>query len=480
MYNRSGNSIFGGLAWKFAERISSQGISFVISIILARLLMPEEYGIIAMVQILITIANVFISSGFSTALIQKKNADDLDFSTTLYCSMSLSFALYIVVYAASPYLAVFYDIPELTNITRVYALVIIIYGYNSIQSAWVSRNMIFRKFFFATIIGTIISGVLGVYMAYNGFGVWALVYQSISNTLINTITLSLIIEWHPSLVFSWNRAKRLMSYGSKILGADLIGTIFNEIQQLLIGKLYSASDLALLNRGRQFPQLITSNIDNSITSVLFPAMSNHSDDVEKMKAFTKISVQTGSYIVFFFMTLLAVISEPLIKVLLTEKWIECIPYLQLVCFANMIGSISNANLQAIKASGNSGIVLKLEMYKKPIYILLIIIAALHSVYAVALTYPIYAVYSTLINMIPLKRILNYKISEQIMDVIPSALLSVTMFIICFCLKFYIVDTITLLLVQTILSIAIYLGLSILFNVSACNYCKEKVIRLIVK
>ena len=253
--------ILSSFMWKFLERISSQGVSFVIGIILARLLLPSDYGVVALVQVLVAVASVFVTSGFSAALIQNKNADDIDFSTILYCSLAASILLYVVLFLTAPFIADFYNVPELTLITRVYAFVLVLYGYNSVQSAWVSRNMVFKKFFIATLLGTFVSGIVGLLMAYNGFGAWSIVGQSMTNVVVNMFVIRLIIPWRPKLIFSFSRAKKLMNYGTKILGADLIGTIFNEIQQILIGRIYTPADLAFFNKGRGLPYLVTNNID---------------------------------------------------------------------------------------------------------------------------------------------------------------------------------------------------------------------------
>lgn len=271
------DKILGGFVWKFAERISSQGVSFVLSIVLARLLMPEEYGLVAMINIFIVFANVFVTSGFTSALIQKKDADELDFSTIFYCTLVMSIVLYITIYLSSPYIAKFFNMPDLCLLTRVYSLSLILTSYQTIQQAYISRHMLFKKTFVSTFSGTLLSGCIGVIMAYNGFGVWALVVQYITNILINMFVLLVVIPWHPTLSFSLHRAKSLMSYGSKILVSTLVSTVYKEIRQLIIGKMYTPADLGFYNRGNHLPQLVNTNMDTTIRSVLFPAMSNYRD-----------------------------------------------------------------------------------------------------------------------------------------------------------------------------------------------------------
>ena len=466
--------IFSGFVWKFLERVSSQGASFVIGVILARLLLPSDYGVVALVQVFVTIANVFVTSGFSAALIQNKNADDLDFSTILYCSLGAGVFFYGVIFFAAPFIADFYNVSELTLITRVYALILVLYGYNSVQSAWISRNMLFKKFFVATLSGTIISGVVGLLMAYNGLGAWAIVGQSLVNVVVNMLVIRMIIPWRPKLMFSFTRAKKLMNFGSKVLGADLIGTCFNELQQILIGRIYTPADLALFNRGKSLPYLITNNIDNSINAVLFPAMSNHSDNSIEMKQMVRKGIKMSSYVMFFFMTMLAVFAEPFIELLVTEKWLDCVPYLQLVCVSSMIGSVSTANMQAIKASGNGSVLLKLEIVKKPMYLILIVVGACISVKAVAITFPIYAVYSSLINMIPNKRILDYSLMEQLKDVAPASILTIVMAALVYPLNGVDMPCLPKVFLMGIACAAVYFLFSWVFKVEAFLLCKTMI------
>ncbi len=466
--------ILSSFMWKFLERISSQGVSFVIGIILARLLLPSDYGVVALVQVLVAIASVFVTSGFSAALIQNKNADDLDFSTILYCSLAASILLYVVLFLTAPFIADFYNVPELTLITRVYAFVLVLYGYNSVQSAWVSRNMVFKKFFIATLLGTFVSGIVGLLMAYNGFGAWSIVGQSMTNVVVNMFVIRLIIPWRPKLIFSFSRAKKLMNYGTKILGADLIGTIFNEIQQILIGRIYTPADLAFFNKGRGLPYLVTNNIDNSINAVLFPALSNHSDDPVVMKQMVRKGIKLSSYIMFFFMATLAIFAKPFIELLLTAKWLECVPYMQFICISSMIGIMSTANLQALKASGNGGTVLKLEVVKKPVYLIMIAVAAGISVRAIAMTFPIYAVYSALINMIPNKRILNYSLTEQLKDVAPASILTMVMAALVYPLNGMDMPCLPKVFLMGIACAAVYFLFSWVFKVEAFLLCKTMI------
>ena len=472
--------IIGGVAWKLAERLSSQGVTFVLSIILARLLMPSQYGVVAMINIFIVIANVFVTAGFSSSLIQKKDADDLDFSTIFYCTLTMGVLMYIIMFISAPFIADFYKMPELCLLTRVFSLSLIINSYQTIQNAFVARQMIFKKNFFATFAGTLIGGIIGVIMAYHGFGVWSLVVQHIAGIIINTLTLFTIVSWRPKLIFSWERAKSLMDYGSKILASTLISTIYREIRQLIIGSVYSPADLALYNRGAHFPHLITTNIDNTLRSVLFPAMSNHNDDLARVKNMLRRAIKNTSYITYFFLTLMAVASAPLIHVLLTDKWIGCVPYMQIFCISYMIQTVSGSNIQALKAIGKSNEVLKLEMFKKPVFLIIVLAAVPFGVKAIVMTAPINALYALYMNIGPTQKHLNYGRKEQLKDLFPGLLLAGVMALFTLPLTYLPLNSFVIMGLQVIVALIVYIGFSILFKVEAYYYCKKTAIEIIQK
>lgn len=462
-------SVFSGLFWKFSERILAQGVSFVVSIVLARILMPEDYGVVAMVNIFIAIADVFVVSGFSTALIQKKDANDVDFSTILYCSLFVSVLIYIILYILAPYIAKFYSESVLTQVIRVFSLRMPLAAYNSVQHAYVSRHMLFKKFFYSTLIGTMISGIVGIFMAYAGFGVWALIAQYMTNSLIDIIVLSITINWKPKLLFSRNSAKTLMSYGSKVLVADLIGTVYNQLRSLIIGKFYSSTDLAYYNRGKKFPELITTNVDGTISSVLFPAMANFSDDKEKIRSIVGQAMRITSFVVFPIMLGMAAVAKPLVLVLLTEKWIEAVPYLQIVCLSGAINSVCNTNLQAIKAIGRSDVVLKLEFIKKPVGLLMVIFSIRFGVKAIAATLPLYGMYAAIVNMSPNKKLIDYGIIQQLRDLLPAILLSILMCSAVSVVGLLMIPPMLKLVLQVLIGAIVYLGVAYATKMDACVY-----------
>lgn len=471
------DKILGGFLWKFAERISSQGVSFVISIVLARLLSPSEYGIIAMMNIFIIFANVFMVAGLTTSLIQKKDADELDFTTVFYCTFFMSILLYGILFLSAPLIAEYYHIPEMTLLVRVFALSLPIQSYQTIQQAYISRNMQFKKTFKSSLISSILSGVIGIIMAYSGFGVWALVSQHISGCIIGTIVLRQFVSWRPKLMFSWQRAVPLIDYGSKILGSTLVNTIYKEIRQLLIGLYYTPTDLALYNRGSHLPKYVTSNLDNTLRSVLFPAMSNYSDNVDRVKDMLRRAIMNSSYVTFFFLTLMAVASKPLVHILLTDKWMACIPYMQILCITNMIMTVSGANIQALKAIGKSNEVLKLELFKKPVFLLVVFAALPFGVEAIVWTSPINALYALWMNIGPTKKHLNYGRREQIFDLMPGFLLATAMAAVTWPLTLLPWNAFLIMGLQIVVAFVSYVSLSELFKVEAYLYCKRMLLEV---
>ncbi|MDE5937191.1 MAG: lipopolysaccharide biosynthesis protein, partial [Ruminococcus sp.] len=325
----SNKSVISNFLWRFMERCGAEGVAFIVSIVLARLLAPEHYAAVALINVFITIMSVFVDCGFTSALIQKKNARDLEFSTVFYFNIVMCLFIYAILFVAAPFIAAFYKMPELKAMVRVSSIVIIISGVRSIQSAYVSKNMLFKRFFFSTLIGTIVAAVIGIIMAYMGFGTWALIAQHLINTLIDTIVLWITVKWRPKRLFSFKELKVLLSYGWKIFASSLLDRVYNNLRSLIIGKLYTSSDLSFYNKGKQFPNIIVTNINSSIDSVLLPTMSKAQDSREKVKAMTRRSMKTSIYIMAPLMMGLAFCAEPIIRLILTEKWLPCVPFMQI-------------------------------------------------------------------------------------------------------------------------------------------------------
>lgn len=462
-------TVFSNFIWRFAERSGAQLVTFVVSVVLARLLMPEDYGTIALVTVFTTIMQVFVDSGLSTALIQKKDADDLDFSSVFYFNFVVCIILYLVMFFSAPIIASFYNMPELTPIVRVISLTIIISGVKGVQQSYISRNMLFKRFFYATLGGTIFSAFLGISMAYAGFGVWAIVAQQLSNTAIDTLILWITVKWRPKLMFSWNRLKGLLSFGWKMLCSSLLDTVYNNLRSLLIGKVYSSADLAYYNEGDKFPKLIVTNINTSIDSVLLPAMSKEQENTGKVKSMTRRSIMVSCYIMAPLMTGLACCATNVVNIVLTEKWLPCVFFLQIFCITYMFYPIHTANLNAIKALGRSDLFLKMEIWKKVVGMVLLLSTMFISVKAMAYSLLISTLTSMIINSWPNKRLLNYSFFEQMKDILPSILLAAGMGGVVYLIGFLPAHTLLLLLIQVICGGAFYIAGSAVFKLEPFTY-----------
>lgn len=469
MSQTNNKSVIANFIWRFAERCGVQLVTFVVSIVLARLLMPEDYGTVALVTVFTTIMQVFVDSGLGMALIQKKDADDLDFSSVFYFNFVVCIVLYLVMFFAAPFIASFYDIPELTPVVRVISLTIVISGVKGVQQSYVSRNMLFKRFFYATLGGTVFSAFLGIAMAYSGFGVWAIVAQQLLNTAIDTLILWITVKWRPKLLFSWERLKGLLGFGWKILCSSLLDTVYNNLRSLLIGKFYSSADLAYYNEGDKFPKLIVTNINTSIDSVLLPAMSKEQDNKDKVKNMTRRSIMVSCYIMAPLMIGLACCASNVVSIVLTEKWLPCVFFLQIFCITYMFYPIHTANLNAIKAMGRSDLFLKMEICKKVIGMLLLLSTLFISVRAMAYSLLISTLASMIINSWPNKKLLDYSFMEQMKDILPSILLAVGMGVSVYLMGVLNLPTLPLLLIQVVCGGLIYVAGSAIFKLEPFLY-----------
>ncbi len=462
-------NVLSNLMWRFAERFCAQGISFVISIVLARLLKPEDYGTVALTTIFIAILDVFVNCGMGTALVQKKEADNLDFSTVFLFNIVWCTLLYILLFLLAPFIATFYGNDEFVLLIRIAGLAIVISGIKNVFQAYISKNMQFKKFFYAALGGTLLSGVVGIILAYKGFGAWALVLQNLLNMLVDTIVLCIVIDWHIQMEFSFQRLKRLFSFGWKLFISNLLETIYNNMRSLVIGKYYSTADLAFYEKGQGWPKLIIGNINSSIDSVLLPALSAEQDKVTRVKEMTRKAIKVSSYVIWPMLIGLIAIAEPLVKVVLTEKWLPCTLYLQLACSVYMFWPIHTANLNAIQAMGRSDIFLKLEIVKKIIGIASLLLTIPRGVQAIAIGYAITAPIFALINMIPNIKLLDYSVKEQVRDIIPSSLMTFIMFFAVKIVKVLEVSDLYMVLIQISVGVSVYLMLSVYTRMSPFAY-----------
>lgn len=477
--NNLRNSVLGSFFWKFCERFLNQGITFITSLVLARILAPEDYGTIALVTVFINLAAVFINSGFATALVQKKDADETDFSTIFFCSLGCSVLIYAVLFFAAPLVAAFYSTPSLTVILRVFALSIPLSVFQSIQTAYISKHLLFQKVFVASAVTAVASGAVGIGMALAGCGVWALVFQNLAGTLTNTVVYLFLVPWRPKLLFSKTAAKSMMRYGSRILAADLSGTFFTEIRSLIIGRVYTSADLAYYNKGQQIPQLITNNLSTVLVSVMFPTLANHCDDLQQVKQMAKRSIRVLSYVMVPCMFGMSAVMEPLILLLFTDKWAQTIPFGQILSFCSFLKLLSDITIQILKAIGRSDVVLGLEVKKKPVYVLLLIVGVNINVLGLAVAMLVYDIYAVCVNMFQLQKYVSYRFWEQLRDMLPALLLGTVMAVLVWLIPSFGSLVLTL-IVKVLAGAAIYVAGSVLFRLETFQYLKHLLLERLVK
>jgi len=466
------NTVINSMVWKLLEQFSSQIVSFVISIILARILMPSDYGIIAIILVFINLAKVIIDGGMSTALIQKKNADQIDFSTIFWFCMLLAIILYTILFFVAPLIAAFYNNELLKPVLRVLSIIVFFNSFNSIQRAFVSRHMLFRKLFYVNGIAILVSGIVGIFMAYKGFGVWALVGQSITSSVVCSIIMWFSVKWRPTFEFSKQRFIGLFDYGWKIFVTEFIIAIYQDIRSLVIGKVYQPSTLAFFDRGKSLPSLIMSNVTSSINAVLLPTFAEEQDNIVRVKQMMRRSVQVSYFFVSPLLVGFFCASKEIVLLLLTEKWLPAVPFIQIFCIAFLLMPIQNINVTAIKSLGYSSITLKLEIIKKIIEAVILVISFLINVYAVAWGIVLYNLICIFINISPSKRLIHYGWIEQMKDITPTFLAALIMGGFVYVLKFLPFNILVILSIQVIIGGFVYYLLVRWFKLESYKYVQD--------
>lgn len=461
--------VISNLIWRFMERCGAQLVSFAVTVVLARLIEPEVFGLVATVTIITSILLVFADSGMANALIQKKDPDDLDFSSVFYFNLIFCLVLYVGLYFASPTLAKLYKNSELVGILRVLGLTIIVAGVKNVQQAYVSKTMQFKRFFFATLGGTVLSGVVGIAMALMGYGIWALVAKELVNVSVNTAILWLTVGWRPRLMFSLRRLIKLLDFGWKLLVSALLDTVYNKLRQIIIGIKYTSADLAFYERGNSLPNLLVENINSSIDSVLLPVLSDEQDSKEQVRRMTRRAIKVSSYIMMPMMVGLAVCAEPLIRLLLTEKWLPCVPYLRVFALTYAFYPVHTANLNAIKAMGRSDLFLILEIIKKALGLVLLILTVKQGAYAMAVSLFVMTLICQVINAWPNKKLLDYSFLAQMRDLMPALLLSLLMGACVYPITFLNLSDWLTLPLQVLAGVAVYVAVSAIFKVESFGY-----------
>ena len=478
--------VISGLFWKVLERFGVQGTSFLLQLILARILDPEHYGELSLMIIFITLANVFIQTGFNTSLIQNKEVTEEDYSSVLWISLAISVLLYLVIFFAAPVIAAYYRMPNIVWPLRGLSLVLLPGALNSVQLAKVGREMDFKKVFYSNVLGIVVAGAVGIATALLGGGLWALVVQNLLNVTVACLVMFVTLSWRPRLVCNLKRVAVLFRFGWKLLVSTLLNTLEESLYGLVIGKKYDSDTLAYYNRGMQFPQFIINAICGSLQSVMLPAMSAEQDDITRVKQLAQTSISLSSYLVFPMMAGLASVAEPLIRLLLTEKWLPAVPYLQVNCFVFAFYTVHICNLQTINAMGRSDWFLKLEIIKK-IYGFALLAAAViffDSPMAVAMTGVVNAGISWYVNAYPNKRLIGYSFWEQVKDLMPTLLIALAMcscvFLTGFVCSFLKLLGLAILIIQVFVGVAVYLLFSMIFKPYPYCIIRDMVLRFLKK
>ena len=461
----SKQKVAGGLFWSYGERIMAQLVSLIVSIVLARLLDPENYGVISIVMIFITLCDAIVTGGFGNSIVQKKDADELDVNTMLICSVATSFFLYVILFLAAPFIADFYQMEIIRPILRVLGLRLLISGVNSIQRAWIQKRMLFKRFFISTSFGTIISAVVGISMAYMGAGAWALVGQYLTNSFIDTVVLFITNDWRPKLQFSFDRAKQMLSYGWKVLLTTVVYTVEGDLRSLIVGKQFGSADLAYYDQGKKFPNLLVSNINTSISNVMFPVLSKNQDNRERMKAICRRSIKTSTYLLAPLLLGLIAVSNEFVRVILSDKWLPCVPFLQILTLVYLVRPLTTTDQQAIMSTGRSDLTLRIMIAVNVTDVILLLIAVfvMKSVIMIAVGALLTEVVSMALFMKYVKKCIGYTYLEQLSDITPSLLLAISMGVIVYLVGKINVNVVAVLILQVVVGAGYYLVMSYILH-----------------
>lgn len=465
------NGIKGGLIWSFGERITAQLVSTLVTIVLARLLDPTHYGIISIVTVFISFCNVFVTSGMGSAIVQKKEVDERDYNTAFLISLTIAIVLYIALFLLAPYIAQFYGMKELKWVLRVMALRLPLASVNSIQQAHVQRAMQFKRFFIATLFGTVLSGFVGIALALKGFGVWALVAQYLTNTTVDTIVLIFVEKWIPKFQFSVEKAKSIYSFGWKVLATDLVYTAEEDIRSLIVGKVFGSADLAYYDQGKKYPSILVNNLNSAINKVMLPAYSRSQDNLENLKKMLRKSIAVGIFILAPVLIGFAAVSDSFISVILTDKWMFCSPYIKIFCIIYLTRPLETACHQALLAIGRSDIVLRIMIAINVVALAAVFIAVFgfNSVFLIAVGSLISSFVSLACFMGYSNKLISYHFGEQIEDIAPALFSSVVMGGIVYLIGLVNIDKVPLLFLQVVVGGIVYMLLAKLLKIQAFQY-----------
>ncbi len=405
-----------GFLWSFVQQFSSIGVGFGVSILMARLLTPAEFGLMGMIYVFFTIGTVLLDAGLAQSLIRTLDVDDEDFSTVFFFNVILGLTLYAILFLFAPFVSQFYNQPQLTTIVRVYSVIFILGSFATVQNAIFIKQMQFKRLFAVTFPATIIGGLFGVYCAYTGYGVWSLVYSTVSTSLFSALFLWIFSSWRPKLIFSKQKFRKHFNFGYKLTLTNLLDAVVGNIYQITLGKFFQAKTVGHYSRADSMRNLAVSSIENTLTKVSFPLLANLQSDKDRMSQVYKQLLQSVVFITSPILVLLIVLAEPIFIFLFTEKWLEAVPLFQIICTAAILKPVNNYNLNLFALVGRSDIILKLELIQKPISIALVLLALPLGLIPLMLTQILYAFICFFISVNQSKKIIGYNHLEQLKDI----------------------------------------------------------------
>lgn len=460
-----------GLFFKLFEQGGSAMITLLVQIVMARILAPREFGMLAIMLVFVNVGNVLVQSGLNTAIVQSKDVGEKDFSTVFWMSLAVSVVLYVVVFLSAPAVASFYRMPRVVWPLRALVLVLIVNAYNSIQEAIVARDLQFNKTFRATITAGGVSGALGISAALAGFGIWALVVQQIAQQVVKCIALAKQIPWRPRLEFDGRRAVVLFRFSWKLLVSGIMDQLYQSLSDLIIGRVFTSTDLGYVSQGKKYPQALGVMLDGAIQPVMLSAVSRVQEDVSNVKRLARRGLKTSTYLIVPSMTLFAILAPQLVRLLLGAKWLPSVPFLQMYCFVYALLPIHTTNLQVLNGMGRSDLFLRLEVIKKCLGLAIISFAAfvMRDIYAIVFGSVIVGIASTFINASPNKRVIGYSYMEQVRDIVPAFAMSAASAVVVWFVASAMPNDVLGILLGIVVMFAVYVLLSWVFRVEEFGY-----------
>ncbi len=474
------NKATQGVFWSAVERYSLQVVQFLLKLVIARILIPDDYGLIGMIAIFMAVSQIFIDGGFSNALIQKKERSEADYNTVFYINFGISVLIYLILFFCAPLIAAFYEQPLLTPITRVYSINLVINSLVAVNKVKLTVDVDFKTLSIISLGAAIISGIAGIGCAYYGMGVWALVVQQLLNSFLNVLLSFYYVKWRPKLMFSMASFHSLFNFGSKLLIASLIHALYENLYNLFIGKKFTSATLGLFTRAQDFTNFAGSNVSAILKRVSFPILSRIQDDDEHLMSVYKKYIKTATWATFPMLLGLCGIAKPMVLVLLTEKWIGCVPYLQILCFAMLWDCVTQVNLNLLYVKGHSDWVLRLEIIKKSIAFTILFASLGFGMYVICLGKAVYSVIALYLNIYYTKKLFNYGFWKQMKDLLPQLLLSLLMLGCCLVTSYLIPNALIGLISSILVGLVVYLGGSHLLKLYGytefCQIIKSRIHR----